>query len=175
MVANDDDAWHKAQNEWHEKLREAFGYDELTPPGISDRRKEWQTATKTAAAFRKKLAEDPTLAHPREDMNVDDGTTRNERRAEQRREQKAREIQRRTQQHARFAKKAPAHLAGTMTWRPCLVVGEPIPEGQIVDVVVAQRKRKIDHAEVTVPEAEEPLPAFPWRSHSMSQARCGAR
>ena len=92
--ASDDDAWHEAQNEWHEKVRDAFGYDELSPPGISERRKEWQTAIKTAAAFRKKLSEDPTLAHPRDEM--DDGTTRNERRAQQRREHKALERQRKT-------------------------------------------------------------------------------
>ena len=92
--ATDDDAWHQAQNDWHEKVREALGHDELTPPGISERRKEWQAAIKTAAAFRKKLTEDPTLAHQQEDM--DDSTTRNERRAQQRRQQKARERQSKT-------------------------------------------------------------------------------
>ena len=92
FVGNED-AWQDAQDEWHEKVREALCQDELPPRGFSDRRKAWQAAIKQAASFAKKLAEDPTLAQPSED----EGATRNQRRTEQRRAHKEEQRQQRSE------------------------------------------------------------------------------
>jgi hypothetical protein len=92
FTAGGEDSWHEAQASWHEQVRSAFGHDELPARG-EERRKAWQAATKQAAAFLGKLAEDSSLSQP----HVDDGLTPNERRAERRREQKAREHAERTE------------------------------------------------------------------------------
>jgi hypothetical protein len=91
FVGNED-AWQDAQDEWHEKLREALCQDELPPRGIIDRRKAWQAAIKQAASFSKKLANDPTLAAPPDD----DAPNRNQRRTVQRRAHKEEQRQQRT-------------------------------------------------------------------------------
>ena len=46
------------------------------------------------------------------------------------------------QRKRRRAQSKPTQLIGGLTWNPCLVVGQPVPEGQLV--VVGQNKQKLD-------------------------------
>ena len=60
------------------------------------------------------------------------------------------------QRKRRRAQNEPTHLVGGLTWNPCLVVGQPVPEGQLV--VVGQKKKVDERAE---PSALLPArPAF---------------
>lgn len=82
----DDEDWFDAQEQWHAKVRGALGLDELPARGNAERRKAWQAAIKQAAAFAKKLNDDPSLAQPRD--HEAEARDRNAVRAEQRRSQK---------------------------------------------------------------------------------------
>lgn len=75
-----------------------------------------------------------------------------EKRAEQQRTRRAR------------GRPVPMKLGGAVQWHPCIAVAEPVPQGLLV--VVGQAKRKRDDA-VAVTLGVEPAtqqPSFPWRA-----------